>query len=309
MRRGSLGATFSYLALGTLLGCGGATTGDGSRSQPEDGGTPTADASQPAPVPEIEFVDRAVAAYCGGLRVCCQSQGMAFSATGCDTGVRQGLTESGSFCESGTNYDAQAAGACLQQAESYVASCGSTGPSSAPAVCTRMCVGTVPVGAACQSTEQCAQPSSGPVICDFGVSAPGICTPAVHARLGESCRASCDLTGDCSWRLAPVGVDSGVPGNACYAEDGLYCAGNSTCQRLGELGGACEGWDTCVSGMYCSMVLVCEAKKAAGTSCATPDECLGACDGTTGRCVGDNALAVTAELCAGNFGVSSTTGG
>jgi hypothetical protein len=295
MQRSISESTFwggTAMALATLVACAGSTTGD---------------ATQAAPVPESQLMDRMVAAYCEGLGVCCQSRGLAFSATGCDAGLREANAGSASICEPGTTYDAQAAGTCLEQAQSYIASCGSAG-TPPPAVCNRMCVGTLPVGAACQSTEQCAQPASGQVDCSFTTSAQGTCTPAVRGQLGESCRASCSLSGDCTYRTpVPIGGDAGVPGNAlCYAEDGLYCASDSICQRLGGVGGACEGLDTCMSGAYCGTAGVCEAKKAAGAACTTYDECLGGCDSATGRCVGDNGLAVTAELCAGNFGASST---
>ena len=281
------------LAMATLVACGGDTTGG---------------SSQGSPVPETELVDCMVTAYCAGLGVCCQSRGLAFSATGCDAGLHAANAGVSSICEPGTTYDAVAAGTCLEQAKSYIASCGSAS-TSPPAVCNRMCVGTLPVGAACQSTEQCAQPASGQVDCSFTASAQGTCTPAVRGQLGESCQGTCSLGGDCAYSLpVPVGGDAGVPGNAtCYTDDGLYCASDWTCQRLVALGDACSDAESCVSGAYCSMAGVCEALKAAGAACASYYECLGSCDSATGRCVGDNGLAVTAERCAGNFDSSPTS--
>jgi hypothetical protein len=107
----------------------------------------------------------------------------------------------------------------------------------------------------------------------------------------------------------PVVADggTGVVGDAiCYAEDGLYCASDWTCQRLVAVGGACTDVGSCVSGAYCSTAGMCEALKAAGAACTQYYECLGSCDTATGTCVGDTGdLEVTAEVCAGNFGGSS----
>jgi hypothetical protein len=277
------------LAFGTLVGCGGDTIGGTS------GG---------GPVPETQFVDRTVSSYCEGLRACCQSRGMAFSAAGCDAGLRQGLAENGSICEPGTTYDAAAVGACLQQAESYIASCGSAG-SSMPTVCNRMCVGSQPLGAACNSSQQCAQPASGEVICSYTSSGQGICTPWVHGQLGQGCQGSCRQT-LCSMSSVPAGADGGVANTTtCYAEDGLYCASNWTCQNLVAVGGPCSSSEDCVEGTYCPAG-VCTAQKAAGAACTSYDECLGSCDGTT--CAGNatSGFDVTAALCAGNFGTSSS---
>jgi hypothetical protein len=288
MQHGSLVATFlGGLALGTLAGCGGDTTGGTS------GG---------GPVPETQFVDRTVSSYCEGLRVCCQKQGMVFSAAGCDAGLRSGLTENGSICEPGTTYDAAAVGACLEQAESYIASCGSAG-SSMPTVCNRMCVGNQPLGATCDSNQQCAQPASGEVICSYSTgSGQGTCMPLVHGQLGAGCRSSCRQN-SCTVSSGPAGADA-----TCYADDGLYCANDFTCQNLVAVGGACSLAWSCATGAYCAAG-VCTAQKAAGAACTNYDECLGSCDGTT--CVGSGAndLEVTAEICAGNFDNSTSDTG
>ncbi len=290
MQRGTLLAMSWAVIL--LVGCS---------SQPTGGSTPAGS------IPESEFVDRMVAVYCEGLGACCQNQGLAFDAALCDAGAPQLFGPRGSFCEPGSTYDIQAAGACFEESKSYVSSCGTLGVRW-PAACNRICVGTLPVGAACREHEQCAPTSSGPALCDLSVSMDdGVCAPVVRGRLGDTCAASCEGS-ECFWhsRLVPGGET--VPGNdVCYAEDGLYC-GNWTCEALEEVGATC-GVDTCVRSAYCTMAGVCEAKQPAGASCTRPDECLGACDRATGLCVGENGFAATTELCAGNFGISSVPAG
>jgi hypothetical protein len=253
--------------------------------------------SQGGPVPQDQLGDRVTVALCAGLKECCQSRVWAFNAAHCDAAARQSATlfvgHSGT-CPPKTTYDAEAAGECVQQMQSILASCGDLG-TFPPAICDLLCKGTQPIGGACSLDKECVQPATGQIACDLSTGR-GICTLVPRGKLGDACAFTC---GSQSCGLPTTRS----PEPDCYRDDGLYCCARDwTCHQLAPLGGDCSKLGWCDTGAYCNTAGVCEAKKPAGAPCTgnSSDECRGGyCDSTYNACVQSGGLNVTAQVCAG----------
>jgi hypothetical protein len=246
-------------------------------------------------------------------------------------------------------YDANAAGECVAAVRPYVAACG-TAPTPTTDACSRVYVGTKPAGAVCESNEECVAPVDGFAYCsdglvtsspDGGTSAAArtcfVEPPEVHGTLGQGCGMTCTTDGSgetCSMSGSFGSADGGSPtptaGVACFTNDGLYCSPAYTCQRIAEVGSACDGTEGCVTTAYCDTTArvcvargqpgatcsgftcvdtafcgaagVCEAKKADGQPCtvdAMYPECLGYCS-ASGVCTSGTGTSnfVIAEACA-----------
>jgi hypothetical protein len=102
------------------------------------------------------------------------------------------------------------------------------------------------------------------------------CTAAVTPRVGDggACQQSFEcMSGNC---VGSTTDDNGNPvDGACMAAAAQIAAG-----------GACTGpGDACESGTTCDATsLTCQAKKPAGATCASSDECANSCDSTTNTC-------------------------
>ena len=285
--------------------------------------------SQGGPVPQDQLGARVAAALCAGLEACCQSRVWAFNAAHCEAAARQSAAlfvgHSGT-CPPETTYDAEAAGECVQQMQSIIASCGDLG-TFPPAICDLLCKATQSIGGSCQSNTACVQPATGQAFCDFSTG-QGVCTLVPRGKLGDACTLTCESE-SCGAPTTPT----------CYRDDGLYCAGDSTCHQLVPIGGgcpsgsgvecgdglSCAGGFTCQpppplppigadcaesllcdTGAYCNAAGVCEAKKPAGAPCtgygyggSTALECRSYCDYTTYTCVEVGRMNATAQVCAG----------
>ena len=102
------------------------------------------------------------------------------------------------------------------------------------------------------------------------------CTAAITAKVavGGACQQSFECTsGNC------VGATTDDNGNPV---DGTCMAAPTAI----AVGAACTGvGDTCVQDAYCdSTSQTCKAKKAAGETCASSDECANTCDSATSKC-------------------------
>lgn len=286
--------------------------------------------SQGGPVPQDQLGDRVAAALCAGLKECCQSRVWAFNAAHCEAAARQSATSfvgrSGT-CPPETTYDADTAGECVQQMQSIMASCGDLG-TFPPAICDLLCKATQPIGGACQSDKACLQPATGQAFCDFSTG-QGVCTLVPRGKFGDACTLTCTLE-SCGAPTTPT----------CYRDDGLYCAGDSTCHQLVPIGDGCPSGVECAKGLscagdltcqlpppplpiggdcaesllcdtgaYCNTAGVCEAQRPAGAPCTgtgTALECRGYCNYTTYTCVEVGRMNVTAQVCSGGSSSSST---
>jgi hypothetical protein len=170
--------------------------------------------SQGGPVPQDQLIDRAATAVCAGLKACCQGQRLAIDATRCKSSSQQALGGTFDGCWPGTTYDAETAGECVQQMQSYNASCGKLGVFP-PAVCSLVCRPTQSIGDVCQSSDACIQPATGQIACDTSTGQGGICTLVSRGKLGDSC------SGTCAPHLCGLPMTMS-PSLVCYRDDGLY---------------------------------------------------------------------------------------
>jgi hypothetical protein len=281
--------------------CSNSSTGTGTTT-----GTTTS-----TPVPQSQVVDRIVSMYCDGYRGCCTSSGFAFNQTACDAFFRGGASAN-PLCPNGT-YDPVAAGECLQAYETAYAACQKDPPASSPAVsaCSRVCTGTVPIGAPCTKSQECAPSVDGRVECSY--PPPQLCVLYRRGKAGDPCGTTCTSgvgsIGCSAGVVSAPGPDAGVVATSnteCFTNDGLFCpsTGSPTCQPLAPLGGACSGSNACPAGAYCAAG-TCQPQKAAGAACTWFDQCAGTCNLTTKLCEGlatvSAALKVSADICNGAF--------
>jgi hypothetical protein len=211
-------------------------------------------------------------AQCESLAGCCRQIDQAFDVATCKTYVTARLEDFLSR-ESGVNtrYDAEAAGDCLADYSAQLA-CGQV-PDDPPA-CRRLYVGTLPLGAACVSSSECAPPEGGYAFCYE------VCTavmPLLHGKLGDPCSFSCGDVEDCE--DMPVALAT-TPSVACYRSEGLYCpyasvpGASMTCQPLQALGQACMTDRDCVAGAACAVASgTCIVLRKLGERCDSFFEC------------------------------------
>jgi len=263
-------------------------------------------------VPQSDLANRFASAVCNGYRGCCASTGFAFNQTACDAAARASVGSNP--CPNGT-YDPAAAGECFQAIETAYTSCSRTLPAGSPAVaaCDRICTGSLPLGAACSSADECAPSAGGTVTCasSSATSLQRVCSSMPRGKAGDPCGLTCAGSGS-GQVCASVVTDPTQPAvprssGICYQDDGLYCsaAATPTCQPVAPVGGPCEGFfGSCVAGAYCAAG-TCAVKKADGAACTAANECLGICDSVTKLCravaVTSTTLNVTADICNGAF--------
>ncbi len=331
MRFSKLVVAVSVCALGALGGgCSGSSSSDGA-----------------APPISLDQYPQAYAnAVCDTIAPCCKSANVTYEETGCKSAATDQWTqEIARSSAAHTKYDADAAGRCIAAIKKVVASCKSAVDHST-AVCNDVFVGTIAVGGACTSRDDCAAPGT----CEqdpnnFDFNAPGICTApdsgsaTAHAKAGELCSSSCDDRGGDTVSCGGFagGPTSGPASGTCYASDGVFCAFETqVCAPFGKIGDACSVQEQgCVTGAYCndgtcaaqvdsgSCDLApdacssksycdlgqCFAKKQDHFGCTTDSECVsGVCadNGSTGQASCGVPSLATPELCSGAS--SSATG-
>jgi hypothetical protein len=270
-----------------------------------------------APVPQAELPDKVAEAYCAGLAGCCQKSGFSLNQAGCQAAWRAQAAQN-QPAPANVSYDPNAAGQCLTGIRALLSACSDIEDETTMAVCNRVFVGTLPTGAACTHSEECADPSNGNAYCDLSdATAEGVCAaylPPAHGTVGQACSTTCTVEGggeSCSGTSPSIsgagGASNASPVNVgCYTNDGLYCSTGGTCQKPVQVGGACDSYGACTSTAYCDLqtrlctakaavgaacsnfmgcvaeaycrASVCEAKKADGQPCTSFEECQGYCD-------------------------------
>jgi hypothetical protein len=223
----------------------------------------------------------------GGGPIPIDQLGTRVEQVGCDYGVRCGEYPDVATCLSAvtdttpqlvadvksgkTLYDAAKAGTCLDAFASF--GCNQSSVNVAPAACDETFTGTVPVGGACVSAQQCASATCETTACD-GTTAccVGMC---VAARVTVAEGGACGLDATCA--------------------TGTFCDfGTSTCKRRGGAGTACVSSIACASGLTCvtsagTTPRVCGAFALTGEDCRRTDGACDAradfCDPATNKCV------------------------
>ena len=246
-----------------LFACGGTTSPGGA-----------------APVQHADATKSAVSAFCSGYGACCASQGFAFNASLCDSNTRAEFG-SADICPAPAVYDPQAAADCFAQLRGAYASCSPN--SFALSACQRMCTGTLPVGATCTASTDCAPPATGVAECLPNPSGSSVCTIRTHGKVGDTCSSTCtesDRGGvvefeACTTTSVNSTSSSGstIASSECYTNDSLYCASDSTCKALVSIGGSCVNESTsCAAGVHCNGV-TCVVDVGVGSACPSGNEC------------------------------------
>ena len=259
------------------------------------------DTQSAAPIPRAELPDQLAAAYCDGLGSCCQASGFALDDARCQATLKAQVA--GNLPTTPTvGYDQNAAGNCVAALRTQLGRCGDIEDDQALEACNRMFVGTLPEGAACTQSEECAAPPDGRASCyrsaDDGAGVCQVYRVMAHGAVGQACTTTCTVqgTGEC-YGSTTVTSGSGGAANAtasvaCYTNDGLYCA-SGTCQKMEPVGGPCQSYATtaCVATAYCdTQAGLCQAKLAVGADCSSADSCVdGAYCATSGRCEAQKA--------------------
>jgi hypothetical protein len=173
-----------------------------------------------------------------------------------------------------TLYDAAKAGTCIDAYASF--GCDESSMNVAPAACDEAFKGTVPVGGACVSTQQCASST-----CDLtGCNGTAACClgTCVAARVTVAEGGACGLDATCA------------TGTFCDFASG----GTSTCKRRGGAGTVCVSSLTCAAGLTCvtsagTTTRACGAFALTGEDCQRTDGACDAradfCDPSTNECV------------------------
>jgi hypothetical protein len=269
-------AVIGLISTGLLWSCSGKST--------EDGDGPV------SPVSEDDFVQAVADAVCGNISDCCAATGIPYDRARCETFVLEELEFNPL---PNATWDSVQAGKCVDWFARLASSCSDTRSEENP--CRRIYRGTLPEGASCEGSEECADIRGSDAFCAYDdLTGSGTCTLSIEptrGKAGDACTGTCS-TDSCSGSGTPV-----EDASTCYLEDGLVCSFSSfVCMPPPALGEPCNDF-YCVAGAYCSSLdLICRAPKPNGASCLFAEECTGgSC--TNSVCV-TRTLAST-ELCSG----------
>jgi len=252
-------------ALGILPEGGVNSGGDGSNQV--DGG------ALDAPVPKQEFAGRVNAVTCVNYQKCC-GDSAAFVLATCEANTSvSGATDF--LGDPLVQYDPQAARDCLRELDTGSSACfiETLNIETIYSPCNRAFVGTLPLGAPCAETRQCAPVENGSVVCGADFS-PGsnalVCLHYMqppHGALGDACNCSQSESSTCPQIWNASGPNDNHA--ACYADDGLYCdILGGTCKQVGGLGEPCQlYYPSCKSGLFCGDDETCQPFAREGESC------------------------------------------
>ena len=285
--------------------CGGSVTSDGAgKGSPAAPEAPTA-AGFPAQLEQLA---------CDTLETCCSAAHLTFDRAACAKAFNVNAVQTGE----GISFDSAAAQRCLDEFKTATNACSAFDKSQLPD-CSRTTRGTLPLGAACTSSRQCA-PTNGRIPdCQYAPDANiGTCaleeTPA-HAAPGDRCQTTCTLDDGCETGTSTASPTDPVlppPVGACYVADALYCSSSSqTCTSIGNKGDICYASNGCSSGLVCVGLAEsyttdsgqvrpgkCGPPQAEGAPCVTSEECVTlACDPAAAVCT--HVPLATAGLCLG----------
>ncbi|MEZ4374081.1 MAG: hypothetical protein R3B07_24890 [Polyangiaceae bacterium] len=232
------------------------------------------------PVPASELIPQLADAICN-IQSCCEAAGYGYDAAACKAIYSAGLKEQFEATPN-TTYDAVAAGHCLDAVRLFAASCGAKAEQATDA-CDGVLQGTLPAGAACEQSAECAKPSGGDAYCD------GTCVQLPRGALGDGCDTTCQQH-DGGTECWSGGLAGDGPGGTaeCYVNDGLSCQ-DGTCAPARKLGEACD-WVDCEIGAHCSDAGVCVANGGEGATCSSSQQC------TSGFFCGENSGVCTRTL-------------
>lgn len=183
--------------------CGGMSTGTGT-------GTDGVVSSE-------QFPSQLTDAYCDNIGACCQAAGVSVELAECKANAGAWFQRQLSGIMSlKVSYVASAAGDCVAAYASVVKSCASLANSSViDAACRPVLVGTLPVGAPCKESIECAPVAGSAVACNGDTSATCVVTPKL--TLGDPCSDTCPAGSDCSGGATTSAPSGASSAGFCYA--------------------------------------------------------------------------------------------
>jgi hypothetical protein len=317
----------AWLLIALLAGCSSGSSSEGSSNDDS--------AAIPGSVALADLPGQFVHTVCDNIGPCCQAAGVPFDLATCKlnaaTTIRQ-LVSDGT--DPNVKYDPVAGGSCIAAYASLIQSCNPKQSAAARTACESIFIGTLPAGAVCSRSDECAKPAVDEnASCIGDNSTPGtVCTTYSiafpHGKVGDRCASTCSVNDD----NCPLPTGSN---KICFVEDALECDALSfTCQNLPQIGELCSPDGGCVSGAFCdansnvctaqrtsgpceplayacaattycdSATAECTAKKINGMPCNDPEECSsGFCTTDLGDVVGTCATPslADADTCAGAF--------
>jgi hypothetical protein len=242
-------------------GNGGATNGDGAALGGASGAVGSAE----------EFFESIARTLCSSIVGCCNSSGAAFDEARCLSVI--GSTYATLTTNAGQatyRYDANMAAQCLADTrQALEPGCESASLTNVTS-CRNVVVGTLPAGAPCNATAECAHDASSGASC---VSSSGgkICAVQRRVGAGDACTQTCMQRGvalSCSGSGSQADEET-----RCFENDGLYCS-NGTCTAKVQLGEACDDSHACVTDAECSFqTQTCVPLATAGTACFVDSDC------------------------------------
>ncbi len=234
------------------------------------GGRVTTDEAALVPIPEDQFIRSWTSAHCATIAPCCQLAGYKGVSTSCTDAWKAVITaDVNAALGAKATYDGVAAAKCVLSLDALAQSC----PTGKQYIWTKKdgCDrvyrhGTLPTGATCSVSWECAANAGELSRCESGVSPDGQQTSACLAyRYDEG-----GLGATCSYEKVP----NETPFlHSCAGR--LNCTSNR-CISLPARGDACSG----IAGDDCDIGSVCQGPPAKcvlptplGGKCASPSEC------------------------------------
>ena len=250
-----------------------------------------------------DFAAQYASAHCESIGPCCAQGGIASDVESCRSTLQPSLAARVKILLDNPrmNYNESATGMCLDEIRAALTACTDrTRPVSK--ACQQIFVGTVPIGGACSTSDECVEKPGGSVYCSQAVCTwSANMTEQPRGKLGDGCNATCQSSNGTS-SCSGSGVVDGGSSTTCWVADGLNCSSSRVCTAVSAIGQRCTGSYSCVAGAHCQNA-VCVANEATGP-CTSEFDCLGTyCDFTTRQCT---PLKANGETCSSD---NQCTGG
>ena len=241
-----------------------------------------------------EFAAQYASAHCESIGPCCAQAGIASDVESCRSTLQPSLAAKVRILLDNPKiaYNESATGMCLDEIRAaYTACTDRTRPASR--ACQQVFVGTVPIGGACSTSDECVEKPGGTVFCSHAVCTWNAnMTEQPRGKLGDGCNATCQ-SGNGTSSCSGSGVVDGGSSTTCWVSDGLNCSSGRVCTAVSGIGQRCSGSYSCVEGAHCQNAL-CVANAATGP-CTSEFDCLGTyCDFTSQQCT---PLKANGETC------------
>ncbi len=219
-----------------------------------------------APSDVQSYLERYWKVRCEARAFCCELNGETHDVSAC---VSKSLREYALSSGVAHTLDPAAAEQCIGEIEAWEKSCPPRQLGwQEPAACARAITGTLPLGAECDHSADCAASEEGPVFCllrEGDASLKSRCAVSVAPAPGQPC----DATETHFYRCELFSPE-------------FHCNLSSRiCEKNFELGGACDRDRACGRDAYCDQG-ICQPRPGVGDDCSVHDcDTQSWCDDTT----------------------------